>query len=85
MNVDNLKSQLMSLQNQLNKMSARNNSTSMSPPVFSSREQAAKSKPFADDLKNDKLEMSEAALAERVSSIVMQTVEKELSQIFNKL
>lgn len=81
MNNENLKSQLMALQNQLSKISAQSGSTSMSPPVFSSREEAAKSKPFVDD---SKIEMNEAALTEKVSAIVMDAVEKELSKIFSK-
>lgn len=81
---DSLKSQLMSLQNQLSKMSASSGSTPMSPPVFSTREQAAKSKPFVDDIANKKIEMNEADLTQKVSEIVISAVEKELSKIFNK-
>jgi hypothetical protein len=78
-----MKEKLVALQNQLNNISKKSDSRSMSPPVFSSREQAAKSQPFQDVLKSDKPIISEADLTEKVNSIVMEAVEKELAKIFN--
>lgn len=79
-----LKSQLISLQNQLSKISNISGSTPMSPPIFSTREEATKSKPFTDDIVSEEIAMNESALTEKLNDIVMNAIEKELSKIFNK-